>query len=691
MKVSSWRYILLVTTVYIGCIRPAAAQFPSWDDFVEQLYMEAEEEGEAVVENLYDDYTYRHTHPININSADSTELQSLGFLTGRQIEGIHHYIYRHGALHSVGELMLIPELDYHTRQLLSYFVTFGPLAHEETSSREEWHRMLTRGRNELSTRLDIPLYQRAGYMPRTLSQLEASPSHYYTGNALYHNIRYNYRYGTDLSWGLCTEKDPGEPVFTAAQPLPDHLSGYLQIGNRGILKNLVVGNYRLRFGQGLAINSGFALGKMMMLQGTERMLPSVTPHRGTGESGYYTGAAATLAWHTWELTAFASYRKVDATLDGAGISTLNTDGYHRTPIEQIRKGNTRGNLFGLHLGYAAHSFHVGATAMYQSFNRNFVPSPLPYKRYAPQGNAFANASADYAWHHHRISILGETAIDGKGSLATLNMMRMKVFDGLYLSLLHRHYAHDYWALEARSFSAAADVRGEWGIYLGADWQPSRRLHITAYADAYRFPFLRYRVSAPSYGTDGNMTVHYTTKDAHSLMLRYRYRLRQRNVAEGYRLPDGRLLNEWTHRLRLQWEKPLAPTLSLKAQAEGCVVTAETLSTGYMANIQAAYEPAFGKHELRLSGGTATFNTNYAARIYGHERGLLYAYNYRMYYGRGIRCYLLLQYAHKEAPRLTATAKIGATRYFDRSTIGSAETMIEACHQEDIQLQARYTF
>jgi hypothetical protein len=92
----------------------ATAQFPSWDDFVEQLLVESEEEA-TMAENLIDDYLYLHEHPININRADSTELQRLGFLTARQIEGLHYYIYRYGALHSVGELMLIPELDYHTR------------------------------------------------------------------------------------------------------------------------------------------------------------------------------------------------------------------------------------------------------------------------------------------------------------------------------------------------------------------------------------------------------------------------------------------------------------------------------------------------------------------------------------------------------------------------------------------------
>lgn len=668
----------------------ASAQFLSWDDFVEQLLMETEgEESISEIELLYDDLIYLHANPININRADSTELMQLGFLTNKQIENIHYYIYRYGALHSVGELMLIPGLDYHTRQLLSYFVIFGEP--EKESVRDTWRQMLTRGRSELSSRLDIPLYQRAGYAPRTLSQLESAPSRYYTGNALYHNIRYNYRYGTQLSWGFSTEKDAGEPIFTQENPLPDYLSGYIQLGDMGILKNLVLGNYHLRFGQGLILNNNFSLGKNMLLQGLERKPSSITPHRGTSESDYYTGAAVTLEWHSWQLTSFASYRKFDATLSGVAINTLKDDGYHRTTLEQARQGNTQGNLFGVHLGYAAHGFHLGATAMYQSFNRQFAPPTQEYKRYVPQGHTFYNASIDYAWHHHRLSILGETAIDQKGAMATLNILRLKATEQLYLTLLQRYYAHDFWALESKSFSTSADIRNEQGFYLGADWKPHQRFQLTAYTDTYHFPYLRYRVSAPSYGCDGVITANYTVDENRSLMLRYRFRLKQRDVSEGYLLPHGVLLNEWNHRLRLQWNGMLTPLLTYQAQIEGCLVQAETPSLGSMLSVHVAHTPSFDTYTLRFSAGLTAFHADYAARLYGYERGLLYAYNYQMYYGKGLRGYLLAQYSHKDTPRLTATIKLGSTYYLDRDTIGSGAAMINANHHEDLQLQVRYTF
>ena len=674
-------------------VLPCAAQYLSWDAFVEQLLMEhsTEEDDLRMAENLYDDYAYLHAHPININRADSTELLQLGFLNERQIEGICYYIHRYGPLRHIGELMLVPELDYHTRQLLSYFVIFGNPDPEPIVWREVWRRMLTQGRSEIIARTDIPLYRQAGYLPRTQSQLEASPSRYYMGNDLYHNLRYNYRYGNRLSWGISTEKDAGEPIFNSLTPLPDHLSGYLQIGDMGMVHNLVIGNYRLRFGQGLVMNSDFALSKSMLLQGLGTPSATIKPHRGTGESNYYTGVATTLAWHSWRFTAFASCRRLDATLKGAAISTLKTDGYHRTLTELKRKGNTRGNLFGLHLGYSNYGFHLGTTAMYQSFDRRFAPPTQEYKRYAPQGHAFLNASVDYAWHHHRLSLSGETAIDGKGSLATLNILRLKVVDNLHLTLLQRYYAHDYWALEAKSFATSSDIRGERGIYLGAQWQPHRQLQLTAYADTYRFPFLRYRVSAPSYGTDGQFMSRYSINRAHSIMLRYRFRLKQRDVAEGYRLPHGGLLNEWIHRLHAQWEGTLSPTFTMRAFLEGCLVTAEKQSQGFMASLQATYASTIGLHTTHFAVGITAFHSDYVSRLYSYERGLLYAYNYQTYYGTGLRGYLLAQYTHSAVPRLTATAKFATTHYNDRPTIGSGAAMIDANHRENIQLQLRYTF
>ena len=62
--------------------------------------------------------------------------------------------------------------------------------------------------------------------------------------------------------GLIGEKDSGES-FTWNQKSKgfDFYSAYIQVKDRGPLKNLIFGDYRLQMGQGLVYGSGYAPGK----------------------------------------------------------------------------------------------------------------------------------------------------------------------------------------------------------------------------------------------------------------------------------------------------------------------------------------------------------------------------------------------------------------------------------------------
>ena len=65
-------------------------------------------------------YESMHESPLNINTATREELSQLPFLTFKQIEDIHAYIYMHGPMLSLGELQLTGSLDYETRKMLRH-------------------------------------------------------------------------------------------------------------------------------------------------------------------------------------------------------------------------------------------------------------------------------------------------------------------------------------------------------------------------------------------------------------------------------------------------------------------------------------------------------------------------------------------------------------------------------------------
>ena len=75
----------------------------------------------------------------------------------------------------------------------------------------------------------------------------------------------------------------------------DFYSFYASIKNLGILKHLVVGRYRARFGMGLVINSDFLLGKSAQLTSSGKIQNRFSVHSSTNPTRYLQGAATTLS------------------------------------------------------------------------------------------------------------------------------------------------------------------------------------------------------------------------------------------------------------------------------------------------------------------------------------------------------------------------------------------------------------
>ena len=76
-----------------------------WESVLETLLSDEELPADALQE-LADLYESLHAAPLNINTATKEELSMLPFLTDRQIEDIHAYIYMHGPMLTLGELQL---------------------------------------------------------------------------------------------------------------------------------------------------------------------------------------------------------------------------------------------------------------------------------------------------------------------------------------------------------------------------------------------------------------------------------------------------------------------------------------------------------------------------------------------------------------------------------------------------------
>lgn len=633
--------------VYAQVEESLAEEVRPWQSYLDAL-VETEDYENIRWEDYEEMLSEYAEHPININTATREELEQLPFLSSQQVEDILAYIYRYGGMKSLAELQVVGSVDWRVRQLLGCFVYVGEPKQRPFPSLSE---VLKYGKQELVGSVKIPLYERAG------------DKNGYLGYPYKHWLRYQMRLADYVKLGVVASQDAGEPFFGGKNKAGyDFYSFYLQLKNYGRLKNLTIGRYRLREGMGLILNNDFTMGKMSMLSSLGRMGLTIRGHSSRSSANYLQGIAATVnVAKRWDMTSFLSYRLIDGTLSNGGIATILTTGLHRTNREIAKQKVASAFLAGGNLHYAHQGFHLSATGLYHSFSLPLTPNRTPlYKRFAPMGKAFWNASVSYGYLSHRLTLQGETAIGSSGTVATIHTVSYLFSDKFSLSALYRFYPYRYFALYGNSFCAGSGVQDESGLYFGARWIPSQHWVLEAYGDVAYFAWPQYQMSAGSHSVDVQGSIMYQPSQALNLGVRYRYKQKQ--------------ATSQTMRFFLSMG---GERFTTKTQMD---VTMRQGSRGYMVSESCGWKWRW----LRLNALMGYFHTtDYDSRIYCYEPSMLYTMSFANYYGEGIRYSLLMKAQVGE--HWMMACKMGTTDYFDRSHISSGLQEIAHSSQSDIEI------
>ena len=642
-----------------------------WEKWLDDIMLDGEY-SEASYEELYDNLLDLQRNGININTATRQELESLPFLSEKQVMDILEYIHFHGALKSINELMSIESIDYSTRQLLQEFLYAGDKPEKGFPSLKN---IMTWGKNELSLYTKIPTYERAG---------DASNGDY-LGYPYKFWARYSFSYAKNVRIGIVASQDAGEPFFSQSNKYGfDQYSGFIQINGLGSIESLIVGRYSVSAGMGLVMNNSFCLGKTAMLQNFGRQRNALRPFTSASENGYMQGAAATIRLSdAIRLTPFLSYRKTDATLnDDGSISSLIYTGYHRTISELNKKNNTSLTAGGMNARWNLEDFSLGATAVFTHINRPLSPNKsATYKKIYPEGSNFFNASLNYSWLHYPFSVNGETAINANGAIATLNTLGWHLSQYVEVMGIYRFYSFNYYSLYANAFNEGGKTQNESGLYLGVRWQPKYGIDIQAYTDLAYFAWPRYGVSQSSYAIDNVVSASYKTGNW-LLSGKYRLHLRQKDSKS-----VANLSWQTEHRLRISAEWTGGGWTS-RSQLDFTSVSStsesSSLSQGFMITENIGYD--IGKWQI-YAGGKYFHTDSYDSRLYSYERAMPHTFSYPAYFGHGIRYSLVAVWAPIHS--LQITAKAAVTDYFDRSTISSGQQQINASSACDIEMGLRW--
>ena len=645
-----------------------------WEENIEQLSMDEEEKN---WEDELEELSNRLQEPVNINVTTKRELEQFPFLSDIQIENILAYVYIHGQMQTIYELQLVEEVDKHTIDLLLPFVCVHPVPEKIGFPRLK--SLLKYGKQEVLTRLDVPFYTRKGYQKN------------YLGPAMYHSLRYGYRYGDYLQMGITAEKDAGEPFFTGQNKKGyDFYSLYLLIRNIGHFKALALGNYRVSYGYGLVINTDFGMGKTATLSTLGNKSRGIRKHSSTDEYNYFQGMAVSYKLaKRWTLDGFYSYRKMDGIVDNQFIRSLKKDGYHRLYREFEKKNTLTNQLVGSNLNYNGKYCELGLTAVYNVFNKPLNPEKKYYNIYYPRGKDFYNVGGDYKFFWKRFSLLGETAIDKCGTWATMNMLRYSPKGGTQLIVMNRYYDAKYQSVYARSIGEGSTVQNESGFYIGLETSILKYIKMTCYGDFFYFPWKKYLVSkAGTKGLDGLLQLSYSPTYELEMFIRYRYKKKEKDFTAEDKTKQT--IPSIQQKCRYQLNYSVKDKLTLKTIADYVRINfrGQSASNGFLVSQSAAY--TFHLLPLQLDLSAAWFNTDdYNSRLTIYEKSVLYAFSMPSFYYKGMRVAVNARYELNK--HIILQVKYGTTHYFNRDKISSALEEIDGSTKSDLYLQLRLKF
>ena len=646
-----------------------------WMEYIEEMASETEDE--AQIENLYSDLSYLSEHPFELNSVTETELKRLPFLSDQQINSLLAYRVKYGKLVTLYELKNVEGMDFSTIFLLLPFVYIGDISVNKRLFSVK--NMLKYGSNELQIRYDKCFQQKKGYCSYPDSILQQYPNRKYLGEPFYHSLRYSYTFDDRFQWGMVAEKDAGEPFWNNYHKGYDFYSVHLFFKDMNKwLKTLAIGDYKVSFGQGLVISNDFTPGRSSIVAQAERRSNGFRRHFSTNENDYFRGVASTLVLKQVYISLLYSYRKLDAGVDNYEVSTFKTDGLHRLERDWEKKHTVPMQTYGGNVHYTTSNFSIGFTALSYSFGKYQVqPDPKPYNLFYFRGNDNIDISVDYMFKTKKIKFYGETAMSSNKAVATLNAIRLTPVSYFSLLLLHRYYDKKYQAFFGNAFSQNSAVRNEQGMYIGMQWTPFARWKLSAYADVFRFPWLKYGVDAPSTGKEYMLQLDYTPSRNLSVYVRYKYKQRE-NITPYHQ-----------QRLRMQALYTISSSVSLRTSADGiCYTEANEKSRGWMIAQSVGWKPV--DVPVQTDFHIAGFHTdNYRTRISSYEKNILYAFNMPSFYGKGVR--LALSFRWDIVKQLSVSAKLGYTYYADRDVVGTDLEEIEGNIKADIYTLLRWKF
>lgn len=629
---------------------------------------------------LYENLAQLLANPINLNTATEEQLRSTFILNEKQLGSLMKYRSEQGRFLSVHELQAIPDFDLGTVRKLLPFITVQDEGKNLSSlPKRVWHEK----NNYFLLRYERTLETKSGFLKDTTSssRFRGSPDHIYS--------RFRVARASDFSFGFTLEKDAGEGFLWSNKQLGfDYTSVHAQIINKGKLKNLILGDFQAQFGQGLLLGGGFGIGKGAEPITTVRKgNTGFSPYTSLNEAAFFRGIAGTInpAKNIF-VSGFFSHTGKDGNISGdstgSALSSFSTTGLHRTASELENRKSLDETNFGAVASLKERNLEAGIIFHHTHFSLPLNRTPTLNNQFAFAGNANTNTGIFMNYSRNNFTFFSEVATTWDRGKGWVTGILGSLSTQLDIALLYRHYDRNFQSLYGNSFSENTTPQNESGYYLGWKYKFNRKYTLAGYTDFFKFPWLRFRGTAPSSGSEWlvRLSVQPSREVILYLQAREESKIRNRADINLFATENAIKRNFW-----INMDYPAGKSLRFKSRIQFSTFSHEQIRTSGFAIIQ---DLNFTFNRIDISARYALFDTdNFDNRQYVYEQDVWLAYSIPFYNGTGIRSYILLHYAPSK--KVDLWIRWARTHFTDRDVIGSGNEAIVGNSRNDLTLQTRF--
>jgi hypothetical protein len=643
------------------------------DHLIEEIENFDIEEESDFMEELSEIYDTQEK--INLNDLPPEIAFSILKMSDFQYYQLQKYIAENGFLVTIYELASVEGFTLEYVQQLEPYITVSAVKERKRSFKS----IFKRPKHKLSIRYTQILEKKAGY--------DKNRNTHYIGTPQQYAFRYQFSASEHITFGFAGKKNAGEEFFKGSQKQGfGFYSMHLQVKNIGILQSVIIGDYRLHFGQGMIMGSGF------MSSGTGEIRKTGAAQRpatAMSQSNFLRGIAVQLGTYKYSGTIFYGHRFFDGNIveiepdNFAFEGAISNNGLHRTETEINKRNALFNGFYGAHFRAHLKTFRIGAQITRSHFSLPVLLPSRPYQHFDFSGKGFCNGSIDYQVLIKHHILFGEIAASSSKGYGILQGAIFKVDSRVKLSALLRHFSKNFVALDGKPYSKNSKLNNETGLLLTSDMILSKRINMVALFDMYQFHWLKYFIDKPLPHLDASLRFDIAIARNCAMLVRYTYKTQVKNFRE--ETVYNQILETDQHRLRVILSYSFLQFLQLKSEISG-VYNRNTQKKENRLGVLAYQDVGvnIAKVGLDFKLRFALFDTDtYDERLYAYENDLSYTFTINSYYYKGCKSYFIIKWKSK---RFEIQGKISRLLFFNKHQISSGLELIDAPHKTEVKMQ-----